>query len=101
MKKLIIASFFAFGCIATTFGQTQVTKEDLTKTTLSTQDYVEVVVSELPQPVLDAVSKDFEEATISKAWKNAKGEYKLEVATADKQTLTLHSNGKGEWIKKQ
>jgi hypothetical protein len=101
MKKLMIASLFVFGCIATTFGQTKVTKEVLTQTTLSTQDYVEVIVSELPQPVLDAVSKDFEEATISKAWKNAKGEYKLEVVTADKQTLTLHSNGKGEWIKKQ
>ena len=101
MKKLIIASLFTLACIGTTFGQTEVSKEDLPKTTLSTQDYVEVVVSKLPQPVLDAVSKDFEDATISKAWKNAKGEYKLEVATADKQTLTLHSTGKGEWIKKQ
>lgn len=101
MKKLIIASLFAFGCITINYGQTQVSKEDLKQTTLSAQNYVEVVVTELPQPVLDAVSKDFEEATISKAWKNAKGEYKLEVVTADKQTLTLHSNNKGEWIKKQ
>lgn len=101
MKKLIIVSFFALACVAPTFGQTEASKESLEQTTLSTQDFVEVIVSELPQPVLDAVSKDFEDATISKAWKNAKREYKLEVVTAEKQTLTLHSTGKGEWIKKQ
>lgn len=63
------------------------------------QDFKEVKASEVPQTVKDAVAKDFSGATISKAYVNANGEYKLDLATADKKAATVYSNAKGEWIK--
>jgi len=63
------------------------------------QDYKEVKSSEVPQTVQDAVAKDYNGATISKAYVNAKGEYKIQLATADKKDATVYANAKGEWIK--
>ena len=66
---------------------------------IPTQDYKEVKASEVPQTVQDAVAKDFSGATISKAYVNANGDYKIQLATADKKTATVYANAKGEWIK--
>lgn len=63
------------------------------------QDYKEVKSSEVPQTVQDAVAKDYNGATISKAYVNANGEYKIQLATADKKSATVYANAKGEWIK--
>lgn len=63
------------------------------------QDYKEVKASEVPQAVQDAVAKDFSGATISKAYVNANGEYKIQLANADKKAATVYANAKGEWIK--
>ena len=63
------------------------------------QDFKEVKASEVPQTVKDAVAKDFSGATISKAYVNANGDYKLDLATADKKAATVYANAKGEWIK--
>ena len=65
------------------------------------QDYKEVKASEVPQTVQDAVAKDFSGATISKAYVNAQGDYKIELATADAKKATVYANAKGEWIKNE
>lgn len=65
------------------------------------QDYKEVKSSELPQTIQDAVAEDFDGATISKAYVNAKGNYKIELATADAKQATVYANAKGEWIKNE
>lgn len=65
------------------------------------QDYKEVQASEVPQAVQDAVANDFDGATISKAYVNAQGEYKIELATADAKTATVYANANGEWIKNE
>lgn len=65
------------------------------------QDYKEVKTSELPQSVQDAVAADFEDATISKVYLNSRGEYKIELATADAKKATVYANAKGEWIKNE
>ncbi len=65
------------------------------------QDYKEVKATEVPQAVKDAVAKDFSGATISKAAVNAKGEYKIELTTADAGKETVYANTKGEWIKNE
>ena len=65
------------------------------------QAYKEVKSSELPDSVQDAVAKDFDGATISKAYVNAKGDYKIELATADAKQATVYANAKGEWIKNE
>ncbi len=70
-----------------------------TPAVIQAQDYKEVKSSEVPQAVKDAVATDFDGATISKAYLNAKGEYKIDIATADKKATTLYANAQGEWIK--
>ncbi len=65
------------------------------------QDYKEVKVSEVPKAVEDAVSKEFNGATISKAYVNAQGEYKLQLATADQKTATVYSDAKGQLSKNE
>lgn len=65
------------------------------------QEYKEVKAADVPQTVQDAVAKDFSGATISKAYVNANGEYKLDLATADKKAATVYANAKGQWIKNE
>ncbi len=55
---------------------------------------LKVKASEVPQTVKDAVAKDFSGATISKAYVNANGEYKLYLATADKKAATVYANAR-------
>ena len=80
---------------------TEAVDADIVATTAPVQDYKEVKASEVPQTVQDAVAKDFNGATISKAYVNAKGEYKLDLATADKKAATVYADAKGEWIKNE
>ena len=63
------------------------------------QDYKEVKATDVPAAVQEAVKADFAGATISKAYVNANGEYKIQLATADKKAATVYANAKGEWIK--
>ena len=65
------------------------------------QDYKEVKAAEVPAAVQEALKADFKGATISKAYVNANGEYKLDLATADKKAATVYANAKGEWIKNE
>lgn len=65
------------------------------------QDYKEVKATDVPATVQEALKADFKGATISKAYVNAKGEYKLDLATADKKAATVYANAKGEWIKNE
>lgn len=65
------------------------------------QDYKEVKATEVPAAVQEALKADFKGATISKAYVNANGEYKLDLATADKKAATVYANAKGEWIKNE
>ena len=63
------------------------------------QDYKEVKSAEVPAAVQESLKADFKGATISKAYVNANGEYKLDLATADKKTKNVYANAQGEWIK--
>ncbi|WP_062622891.1 hypothetical protein [Aequorivita aquimaris] len=74
---------------------------EIAEVAVPVQDYKEVKASEVPQTVKDAVAKDFSGATISKAYVNAQGDYKIELATADAKKATVYANAKGEWIKNE
>ncbi|SDX22524.1 hypothetical protein [Aequorivita viscosa] len=65
------------------------------------QNYKEVMVSELPQSVKNTVAKNFNGATISKAYVNAQGDYKIHLATNDAKTATVYVNANGEMIKNE
>ena len=102
MKKLMIAAAIILVTLTSINAQSSVQDTPSKAQVASSQDdYKEVKVSELPQAVKDAIAKDLEGATVSKAYANEKGEFKLVVTTADKLSKTLYANSKGEWIKKQ
>ncbi|WP_271423908.1 hypothetical protein [Aequorivita sinensis] len=75
--------------------------QDLKLSANAVQDFKEVKASELPEAVQKAVANDFDGATISKAYVNAKGDYKIELTTADAKKATVYANAKGEWIKNE
>ena len=102
MNKLMFAIAIAFVTLTVTNAQSSSLETPTKALNASVQDdYKEVNVSDLPQAVKDAVAKDLEGATVSKAYTNGKGEFKLVVTTTDEQSKTLFANSKGEWIKEQ
>ncbi len=108
MKKLIFATALAIGSLTAVnaqdkaIAQTSTDEATMTQTVDAqetvAQDFKEVKASEVPKPVLEAVANDHKGATVSKAYKNAKGQYKLVLATADKKEKTVYANSKGEWL---
>lgn len=125
MKKLILSTAIVLGGLtaataqvdkeATALNETSQTAveakvesrliaaQDAETTTVSeaVQDYKEVKTSEVPQAVKEAVAKNFNDATISKAYVNAQGDYKIDLATADAKTATVYVNPKGELVKNE
>lgn len=125
MKKLILSTAIVLGGLtaataqvdkgATALNETSQTAveakvesrliaaQDAETTSISeaVQDYKEVKTSEVPQAVKEAVAKNFNEATISKAYVNAQGDYKIDIVTADAKTATVYVNPKGELVKNE
>ncbi|WP_116694249.1 hypothetical protein [Marixanthomonas spongiae] len=109
MKKSILAIAIALGTLTAVQAQDKAIAQKttdkapaiLTAQAPAQEDYKEIKASELPKPVLEAVAKEFEGATVSKAYKNEQGEYKLVLATAGMAQKTVYANAQGEWIKKQ
>ncbi|MBG42747.1 MAG: hypothetical protein CL530_02155 [Aequorivita sp.] len=93
VESRIEAAQDADAAVATDVAEAEIAATDVA------QDYKEVKASEVPKTVQDAVAKDFSGATISKAYVNAQGDYKIELATADAKKATVYANAKGEWIK--
>ncbi len=65
------------------------------------QDYKEVRISELPATVQEAIAKDFDGSTISKAYVNAKGEYKVELANENAKKADVYMDSKGKLVKNE
>jgi len=65
------------------------------------QDYKEVKASEVPDNLKEVVAKNYKGATISKAYVNANGEYKLELATADAKSVTVQTDAKGQLVQNE
>jgi len=82
MKNLFLSAAIVLGSL-TSFASTSPIKDTTVK-----------VVS-----VGDELKKAYPNAVISKAYKNEKSEYKLEVTVGDK-TGNLFANADGTWIKK-
>ncbi len=102
MKKLFVLPVLAFGLLLGTQSiQAQQTSSDETIEVATQEKYIELAVENLPQPVLDAVAKDFKGATISKAAaKEDASEFKLELTKEDGETVEVHCDAEGNWIGK-
>lgn len=108
MKKIIYTAVIALGAIGFTNAQattpvaanTEASVEVKAESLLQ-EKYVEIKATDLTQEVQTALSKDFEGATLNKAYINSKNEYKLTLTTAEDTEATVYATAEGEWIKKK
>jgi hypothetical protein len=98
MKNLFLSAALVLGSL-TTFASTSPITNTIVKTITIQDEYTEIKVEEVPAAVTDALKKAYPDAVLSKAYKNASSQYKLEVTVGDK-VGSLYANADGTWIKK-
>lgn len=97
MKKLFVAAALVLGGFATQAATT--INSDGVAIVASQEEFKEIAVEEVPEAITTALAKDYEGATISKAYVNEAKEYKLEIAIGEKAGV-IYANENGEWIQK-
>lgn len=99
MRKLVFTAVLAFAGLTAT-AQHEITELDGDQVSVetTTQDFEEINVSDLPDAITAAVSKDYPTAKIDKAYKNAADQYKLELSLDDGTSGTLYADAEGNWI---
>ncbi|OXG07742.1 hypothetical protein BC749_101138 [Flavobacterium araucananum] len=98
MKNLFLSAAIVLGGL-TSFASTSPISNTIVKTISIQDEYTEIKLEEIPAPVTDALKKAYPDAVLSKAYKNAKSEYKLDVTVGDK-VGSVFANADGSWIKK-
>ena len=98
MKNLFLSAAIVLGSLSS-FASTSPMTNSIIKTISIQDEYTEIKVEEVPAPITEALKKSFPDAVLSKAYKNAKSEYKLDVTVGEK-VGSLYANADGTWIKK-
>ncbi|WP_264525530.1 hypothetical protein [Flavobacterium sp. N502536] len=98
MKNLFLSAAIVLGGL-TSFASTSPISNTIVKAVSLQEEYTEIKVEEVPAAVTAALKKAYPDALLSKAYKNDKSEYKLEVTVGDK-VGALYANADGTWIKK-
>jgi len=98
MKNLFLSAAIILGGL-TSFASTSPVSNTIVKTISIQDEYTEIKLEEVPAAVTDALKKAYPDAVLSKAYKNTKSEYKLDVTVGDK-VGSLFANADGSWIKK-
>ncbi|UZO81509.1 hypothetical protein NBT05_03310 [Aquimarina sp. ERC-38] len=103
MKKLIIIPAVILGLLSYTSTSAQDALADSGDTTeVALQDeYTSVAVEEVPQPVLDAVAKDFLGAQVTAIGAlEDKSEFKITLTKEDGESVDVYADAEGNWITK-
>ena len=98
MKNLFLSAAIFLGSLSS-FASTSPITTSIIKTISIQDEYTEIKLEEVPAPINEALKKSFPDAVLSKAYKNAKSEYKLDVTVGEK-VGSLYANADGTWIKK-
>ena len=98
MKNLFLSAAIVLGSLSS-FASTSPITNSIIKTISIQDEYTEIKLEEVPAPITEALKKSFPDAVLSKAYKNAKSEYKLDVTVGEKAG-SLYANADGTWIKK-
>ncbi|MCK0161463.1 hypothetical protein [Allomuricauda sp. F6463D] len=98
MKNLALATVLSFVGV-TAFANIESPAHD-TNTTIEivVADFEEISVADLPSAVTGAVESNYPTATISKAYKNDKDQYKLDLTLEDGTTGSVYADAEGNWI---
>jgi len=100
MKNLFLSAAIVLGGLTSFASNTQVTNTYTIVKTISVEDeYTEIKLEELPAAITESLKKAYPDAVITKAYKNEKSEYKLDVTVGDK-VGNLFANADGTWIQK-
>jgi hypothetical protein len=97
MKNLFLSAAIVLGSL-TSFASTSPITNTIVKSISIEDGYTEIKVTELPSTVTEALKKVQPDAVITKAYKNEKNEYKLDITVGNK-TESLYANADGTWIK--
>ena len=97
MKKLIILAALILGSL-TSFASTPIISS-INTINIVQEEYTEIKNEELPEAVQSDLKKSYPDATIDKAYVNAKKEYKIDI-TVGNQKATVFADVNGNWIKK-
>ena len=97
MKNLFLSAAIVLGGL-TTFASTTPITSSIVKVTSVADEYTEIKLEELPAPIVESLKKAYPDAVITKAYKNEKAQYKLDVTVGDK-VGNLFANADGTWIK--
>ncbi|GAA3519430.1 hypothetical protein GCM10022393_37030 [Aquimarina addita] len=105
MKNLFVLPVVALGLLVgtQTMNAQEIASIDSNDATevVAQEKYIEVAVENLPQPILDAVAKDFAGATITAAGaKEDASEFKLILAKEDGEAMEVYADAEGNWISK-
>ncbi|MRX39546.1 hypothetical protein GJU43_09685 [Flavobacterium sp. LC2016-23] len=98
MKNLFLSAAIVLGGL-TSFASTSPISNTIVRTISIQEEYTEIKLEEVPAAVTDALKKAYPDAILSKAYKNAASQYKLDVTVGDK-VGSLFANADGSWIKK-
>ncbi|TDO84203.1 hypothetical protein EV143_101649 [Flavobacterium chryseum] len=98
MKNLFLSAAIILGGF-TAFASTSPVTNTIVKTISIQDEYTEVKLEEVPAAITEALKKAYPDAVLSKAYKNANSQYKLDVTVGDK-VGSLYANADGSWIKK-
>ena len=98
MKNLFLSAAIVLGGL-TSFASTSPITNTIVKTISIQEEYTEIKLEEVPAAITDALKKAYPDAVLSKAYKNARSQYKLDVTVGDK-VGSLFANADGSWIKK-
>ena len=104
MKNLFVLPAIALGLLLGTQNiNAQATSSDeVAEEVVLQEKFIELAVENLPQPVLDAVARDFKGASINKAAaKEDASEFKIELTKEDGETMVAHCDAEGNWIAKE
>ncbi|WP_062054505.1 hypothetical protein [Aquimarina longa] len=104
MKNLIVLPVLAFGLLigTQTITAQEIASNETTEAIAPVQDkYIDLAVENLPQPVLDAVAKDYAGSTIERAAaKEDASEFKLVIKQGEKE-MEVFCDAEGKWIAKK
>ncbi|CAA9198104.1 hypothetical protein ACHRVW_22010 [Flavobacterium collinsii] len=98
MKNLFLSAAIVLGGL-TSFASNAPIASTIVKTVSVADEYTEIKLEELPAPITEALKKAYPSAVVTKAYKNEKSEYKLDVTVGEK-VGNLFANADGTWIKK-
>ncbi|MGQ7945672.1 hypothetical protein [Flavobacterium sp. WC2509] len=98
MKNLFLSAAIVLGGL-TSFASTSPISSTIVKTISIADEYTEIKLEEVPTAITDALKKAYPDGVLSKAYKNEKSEYKLDVTVGDK-VGSLYAKADGTWIKK-